>query len=489
MRELLKRLLKMVAGYGAVQWAGPFLSLIFTPIITRVLDPSDYGIADFALTVASAAGTVALFALPQALTAHFNDQPDDKLWQRRLIGSTLVTALAMAIPVGCGLGGLAPAISTYAFKDARYAHLFLLIGGSVIFGVCSSVLTTAAQAALRVRWGMVFSAIAVLGTVFGNVFYIVILRWGATGMVLTPITVGVLTTVAALWLMKSMIGPPDPPTVKLVLRSGLILFPTLVAAWVLQVVDRFFLVRYVSTTELGYYAIANKITSLLSVGLGPFLLAWTPLALAIQHDPTAKERYALMARYLIGLALAAGLGLGLFAPELLLILTRPAYLPAAPYVGFLAYVYVFNTVNAVLYTSALAGKQLGAVSWMTMLGAGVNIALNFWLIPTLGLWGGTMARVAGYAVPIIGLYFVLRRRFPVPYPVAALLGAFAVQAGLLLVSSGLPSAPLVISLLRKGALFGVLFVAFVGLGIITRYELKQAWLVVRRQLGKLFSIA
>jgi hypothetical protein len=62
MRQTLQRLAKMVAGYGMVQWAGPFLSLIFTPIITRILTPEDYGVADYVSTVGAAIGTVALLA-------------------------------------------------------------------------------------------------------------------------------------------------------------------------------------------------------------------------------------------------------------------------------------------------------------------------------------------------------------------------------------------------------------------------------------------
>ena len=38
MRETLKRLTKMTAGYGMVQWAGPIVSLIFTPIIHALPD-------------------------------------------------------------------------------------------------------------------------------------------------------------------------------------------------------------------------------------------------------------------------------------------------------------------------------------------------------------------------------------------------------------------------------------------------------------------
>ncbi|GIV85660.1 MAG: hypothetical protein KatS3mg052_2667 [Candidatus Roseilinea sp.] len=42
----------MVAGYGAVQWAGPLLSLIFTPIITRILTVDDHGASGYLQTVA-----------------------------------------------------------------------------------------------------------------------------------------------------------------------------------------------------------------------------------------------------------------------------------------------------------------------------------------------------------------------------------------------------------------------------------------------------
>ena len=42
------------------------------------------------------------------------------------------------------------------------------------------------------------------------------------------------------------------------------------------------------------------------------------------------------------------LGVGLFANEILIILTRPAYLPAAPYVGFLTLMYVFTVFGFIL---------------------------------------------------------------------------------------------------------------------------------------------
>ncbi len=478
MRLVLKRLFKSVIGYGAVQWAGPFLSFIFTPIITRVVNPGDYGVADFVLTIATFVGTLALFALPQALTAHFNDQPTGD-WQRRLIGSALVTTSVLALIIGAIILVLAPQLADYAFGNQQYVHLFQLTGASVLFGVGGSVLTNGAQAALRVRWGMLFSIVTVVLTVVGNVVFIVVLRLGPTGMILAPITTGICVWITALVTMRRQIGRPSAAILRLLLTSGAILFPTMISAWALQVVDRFFLVQYVTIESLGYYAIANKIASLLGVLMAPIYAAWTPLALSIQREPDAQQRYATVARYLIGVVLLGALALGLFSTEILLIFTRAPYLPASPYVGFLAYIHVFSGFSMVLYTSALAGKQLKAISLSTLIGAVTNIVLNFALIPPYGVWGATIATAIGYGVPTVCLYGLLRKRYPVPYPVKRLLAALALEGGLLIIGLALPPLPFVGRVALKLAIFALLPIGYIILGIITPFEVRNGWLAVR----------
>lgn len=481
MRHTLKRLIRIVAGYGMVQWAGPFLSFIFTPIITRLVNPSDYGIADYVTTIASAVGMLALFAQPQALAAHFNDRRDED-WQRRLTGSALSLSLAIGLPLGLVLIVLAPQLAQSAFNNRDQTLLFQIVGAAVGFSLCGTILSAASQAALRVRWGMLLSLATILGTVGGNIVYIIALRLGATGLVLTSSTSSIIVCLMALVVARRLIGRPSRAQLKQLAISGAVLLPTMLSGWVLMVADRLFLVQYVTTEQLGYYAIANKITGLLHVAMTPIYAAWVSLALSIQHEPNARERYAAMSRYIIMVVLIAALGLGLFAIEILLVMTRPAYLPAAPYVGVLAYVQVFTAFGQVLYISALASKSLPAVSGTVVLGAVLNIVLNFILIPRFGLWGATLATVAGYGVPQVPLYFIVQRRYPVAYPARRWLAALAVQGGLLAIGLGLPALPFVERIAIKAGLLLVLMAACVGLGLISRFEFEQAKLFVRHRL-------
>ena len=481
MRQLLKRLIRMTAGYGMIQWAGPLLSFIFTPIITRILTPGDYGIADYLLTINSALATLAAFAVPQSLTAHYNDRPDSE-WKRTIAGSALVGVLPIAVVTGLGLIVFAPQIVQSAFNNQAYVPLLQLLGATFGIGVGGAVIATAAQADLRVRWGMAIGLTNILFTVSGNVLFIVVLRLGVTGMILTPVVTGTASALVAYLFGRSLIGRPTWKVIKQVLRSGAVLLPTMLAGWVLQVVDRLFLVHYVTTTELGHYAIANRIASLLAVILTPVYGAWTSLALAMQHESGAAQRYASMARYLVAVALIGSTVLGLFATEVLIVFTRTPYLPAAPYVGLLTYMHVFSAVSTTLTIGGFITKQLKSISGSVVAGAVVNVVLNMALIPVYGIWGATVATAISYAVPIVILFVRVRSLLPMPYPMRPIVLAMGAQLGLLGLGTLVPAIAFVPRVGLKLLILSILPLAFVMTGLITRFEVKHARLFVSHRL-------
>ncbi len=464
----------MVAGYGAVQWAGPLLSLILTPVITRILTVDDYGASGYLQTVVAAVSTVAMFALPQALATHFNDRPGEARWQGEITGSALVIVVTSGLALGLALAVAAPALGAVAPIIGSHVTLVQFLGLTLCISLAATVLVNAAQDALRVRWGVTLSLTSLAGTAAFNVLFIVVLRLGVTGMLLTPLVVNACVLVVALVLMRGFIARPSRQTVGLLLRSGAMLLPTTLSVWSLTLADRLFLGQWVSEAELGYYDIANKIAGLTYVAMAPIYTAWTPLALAMQHQPLAHIRYVRMSRYLVAAVLAIGLFLGLFAIEILIVLTRPAYFPAAPYVGFLAYMHVFSAFGTVFTVGAMMGKQLRSVSAGVLLGALVNIALNAVLIPRFGLWGATAATIAGFGVTPLVLYGLVQRRYPLPYPVGRMLVALVIQFALLVVGLFVPAIPALQRVAIKLAIFALLPLGLVLIGMVTPAELRQA---------------
>ena len=73
--------------------------------------------------------------------------------------------------------------------------------------------------------------------------------------------------------------------------------------------------------------------------------------------------------------------------------------------------------------------KLTAQTWwgavMSAVGCAVLVAVNVVFVPRIGYmacaWGG----LAGYGVCVLLSYFIGRRYYPVPYPVASILGYFA----------------------------------------------------------------
>ena len=479
---MLKRLVKMTAGHGVGYWAGPLLSLIFTPIITRILSPGDYGIADYFASVGLALRSLTLLALPQAVAGHFNDQPDIA-WRRSVTGSALVLTLLSGTLAGGIVFALAPVLAGLTPMTRDYTHLFRILGATLVFGLGSPLVINVAQLALQARWMLWLSLTQLAALALGNTLFIIILRWGVTGMVLVPIAVYAATYVAGLALVRPLIGWPELRVSHLLLRAGVTLVPAAMAGWALQVADRLILAQYVSPEELGYYSIATRVANLLFVAITPLFASYTSLALSIQHDPEARQRYATGARYLTALVRLGGLGLGLFAREILTLLTHAAYVPAAVYVGYLTYLHAFGAMYNILYIGGMAGKEFGKLSAALLLSAVVNISLCFILVPMYRVWGVTTASFVGSAVLPIALYWWLKKRYPVPYPVGKIGAAVLVQFTLLLVAVFIPPLALPAAIGVKLGLWLILPLAYLVIGMITLPEMERSWQLARRYLA------
>jgi O-antigen/teichoic acid export membrane protein len=204
-----------------------------------------------------------------------------------------------------------------------------------------------------------------------------------------------------------------------------------VSAWALALVDRIILSHLGSVAEVGQYAVANRLASLLLIGLTAFLFALTPFLLATYSENPEQEKAARgrTLTYLTFILSLSGLVLTLFAWEIIQVIA-PAFIEAYKAVGPLMLGAVGYGIVSLLTTGFSITRKTGRMAVLTLIAAGVNIGLNFLLIPPYGIVGAAFATTIGYGVLAVSYYWASQRIYRTPYEWKKVLIMLALASGL-----------------------------------------------------------
>ncbi|MGH2525031.1 MAG: lipopolysaccharide biosynthesis protein, partial [Anaerolineales bacterium] len=318
-------------------------------------------------------------------------------------------------------------------------------------------------------------------TITSNVVMVLGLRFKATGVIAANVIANVFACGLGLVLAsQSLRGSFSGPLARALIRTGVSLLPGTFSFLLLAGVDRILLTQFVSPADLGLYAIANKLASMLYVLLGPAWNAWWPMALEMAPQPDAPRQYARMSEYFVAGSMLLALGLGLFAPEILGVFTRAAYVPAAPYaLALMIYVGPLSFMAQFLFTGLYARKRTHLVSLAYLVAAAVNITLNILLNPLIGVWGAVWATVWAGVVLLAIAYAAGQRALPIPYRWRRIAGLSAVYLGLVTAYLLWPALNTLSFKLGAGLLLAA---AIPAVGIVSRQQVQIALQALRYRM-------
>ena len=273
------------------------------------------------------------------------------------------------------------------------------------------------------------------------------------------------------------------PELRTMLAYGIPLIPAALAMWALQFVDRIMLSKLATLSDVGQYAVANRVTMPLLLLVTAFGTAYAPLMLSMHAEDAEHEKLVrgrILTYFVAGLVVAA-LALSLFAHELVQVLAprfedayKATWLVAIGMVAFGATVVTTSGIAITRRTKYLA--RYSAVA------AAVNIGLNFVLIPPWGMVGAAAATAVAYLLLTVLYYVRAQRLYPTPYEpgrVIAIcaLGALLMPVGLVAPDSGW------LELAIKLCAFAVMLVGLAATGIVRRDELGRLRAALRNARG------
>lgn len=417
--DLVGRITRHGVKYSAGELLGRMAGFLLIPLYTAVLVPEAFGRLQVLLSLHQMGQFTADLGLSAAFLRWYGLAKEGEERRRILANIALGTLAASA---GCTVLFLAAAkpLSMVLLTAADYAPLVQLVGISVGLRVVSTVGLTYLRLQERSGAYAAFSLGRTLLSLSLVLYFVLARRQGVYGILLGE----TLANVAAVAVAAALLAPGfrwkvSWSDLKGYLGYSLPFVVTNMGAFALFATDKFLLSAMKYAEETGLYSLGGKLGIALNVAIiWPFTLVWHPILFRIARDETVEETRRLLARvftYMTGILVWAGLSLALFGPELIDVMSPPAYAAANQVVPFLVVSYViygcYRHFQAGLY---ITGKsRIVATSFLAA--AAVNLLLNLAWIPLWGMRGAAVATLVSFAVMAAMVLIAAQREYPIPY--------------------------------------------------------------------------
>jgi O-antigen/teichoic acid export membrane protein len=206
----------------------------------------------------------------------------------------------------------------------------------------------------------------------------------------------------------------DREKLRRMLGYSLPLIPASLGVFLNIYADRMAIRARLTLADVGLYGAAYRLSIIATLTLAGFQGALLPLVLSRREQPETRPEVAQVFRLFCALSLLVFLSVSLFADEILRVLTRPAFYPAADLVPYLVAAAFFSGMY-VFAPGPYVARRTRPVVVISVISGIVNAAVAFGLARPLGLKGPALAFLIA-AVGAFGALMVFSQRaYHVPH--------------------------------------------------------------------------
>jgi O-antigen/teichoic acid export membrane protein len=195
-----------------------------------------------------------------------------------------------------------------------------------------------------------------------------------------------------------------------------------IAVWVYSVSDRFILLHFHDSTQIGYYSIGSTFAQPIGLISMAVQMSFGAIFYEVFHKELSKEKYQsrkllrdVVTVYII-IASIAACYLSIFAYEIIGFITTPEYLPGIIIVPIISLALIFAQLSEVVPVGISISEKTWHFTWIIGVAASVNLILNFIFIPSYGYAGAAATTLAAYLVYFSLSDWVSRKYFDAGIP-------------------------------------------------------------------------
>ncbi len=465
----IKKLVSETAIYGVSSILGRILNFALVPFYSHIFDTDEYGIVT--LLFAPIAFLMVLFTY-RIEVAYFRFGTDKSLDRQLTFNTSLTSILISTLILAVLITIIAPFYASFydigdyqfyiylcigiicldtlaelpyaelrlqgrpiRFASIRLTNIFINLGLNILFFViCPGVVKNNALEFLHPLANFIYSPSIGIGYIFISTFIA-----SATSFLLLTPSFKQYKFLFDKQLWQRMM--------KYVLPLVIVGFAYLIN----EMIDKLLLPKLLPGTEeenkaaLGIYSLNYKLAIIISLFTQAFRYGAEPFFFKNKNETNAHTLYALVAKYFLIVSTIGFLAIALYL-DLFKFIIGEEYWTGLKIVPI---VLVANVLAGLYYNFSVWYKLIDKTQWgayISVGGAIITIALNFWWIPIIGYMGSAWATLICYTSMTVACYFIGKKYYPIPYPIFRMMLYLFLAVGVYLISTLVRTDNLIITL-------------------------------------------
>jgi len=377
MTNRYKKLLGNSVLFAVGNFGSRILLVLLVPFYTHFLSTAEYGTIDLITTSLTLLLPIISASINEAVFRFVMDKGESA--QAVVTNALAVNALGILISLF-----FYPLAHVYIDTYGLVIILYLILAIDSV----QVIMAQYTRAAGKIRTYAVNGVIKTFVLGITNILFLAVLHLGVIGyfysVLISSIISILLFMVTTDIVSKIHFKKIDSRLMRRMLVYAVPLIPNSLMWWLMNASSRFFIVSYHGIEVNGIYAVASRISAILTLFSSVFIQSWQISAIEESDSSDRENFYSKVYSYYQLILFATTSALLIIIKPLFAAAFATDYYTSWKYVPFLLLSVVFSSLSGYLGANYLVAKETKGVFQTSIIGGFLSIVLNFLLIPYMG---------------------------------------------------------------------------------------------------------
>lgn len=394
MKKKYKELVHNTSIFALGTFGSKILIFLIVPLYTHVLSTSEYGEIDLITATISLLIPFATMLIYEAAIRFLVGKESDEKTIFNNCVFVFVLGLILSIV-------LSPIILLLLGMIKYFLIFYILLALSAYNTIFGQFLRASGD-----NWAFSLSGIMnTFFTVFLNLLFLVIFKWGINGylyaLIIADIISDVYIFIKCSTTKKINLKYVNFDVLKKMLVFSLPLVPNNIMWWIMNAGDKYVINYFLGNSANGIFSISYKIPTIITMIFSIFMQAWQVSAIKESNDKERNAFYKDIFNFISIILIVASLLMITFIQPLFILIIGKDFISAWKFVPLLSVSTLINCYATFAGVVYIINKKSFRSFFTTFVGALTNLILNYILIRYIGLYGVAIGTLIGYLVVMI----------------------------------------------------------------------------------------